>query len=182
MCLKNRSFQANNHSSSCSQCSLMNWRRRAGLSLQAFLATFSSFFYGVTTSSSSLCAQSLPGPGRRHGQSEKECKSETVRKWWIQLSGDITDTTAKAAFGGDEARHAFFTEAQTTWHLDGPFLRAAFYLFIFFVPLMAGRKGKSEGACQFCGGRNEWRAAARETKRGHAQPSLNGPILGAIRA
>lgn len=152
----------------------------ASISCHFFIFLLWRDYLFLTVSTTTLCSK-FTGPGRRHGQSEKECKSETVRKWWIQLSGDITDTTAKAAFGRDEARHAFFTEAQTTWHLDGPFLRAAFY-FIFFVPLMAGRKGKSEGACQFCGGRNEWRAAARETKRGHAQPSLNGPILCAIRA
>lgn len=61
------------------------------------------------------------------GKAEKECESQSVREQRIQMSGDITETNAKAAFSRDEARHAFFTAAQTTWHLDGPFLLAAFF-------------------------------------------------------
>lgn len=47
----------------------------------------------------------------RHSQSRKKSESWCSRKWWIQLSRGVIDASVKAAFGGVDARRAFFTAA-----------------------------------------------------------------------
>lgn len=93
------------------------------------------------------------------------------------MSRDITETNAKAAFSRDELDMHFSQKHKL--------LDIWMDLSSFLPPFRCGLKRRafgSEEASRDCGGREKWRAVAWKQGRGRVQPSLNDPILGAIRA